>query len=100
MPAGARQCDGITQLGHRCLVHSQHSHANAGPLRRGAVKKHVAAIHVSGKLTLLQRKLSNVLQKVIDALIFVESLSPKFIWAFDSYSAALHIRHMCYSVHA
>lgn len=32
-----------------------------GPLRRGAVKKHVAAIHVSGKLTLLQRKLSNVL---------------------------------------
>lgn len=33
----------------------------AGNLRRGAVKKHVAAIHVSGKLTLLQRKLSNVL---------------------------------------
>ena len=32
-----------------------------GPLRRGAVKKHVAAIHVSGKLSLLQRKLSNVL---------------------------------------
>lgn len=32
-----------------------------GPLRRGAVKKHVAAIHISGKLTLLQRKLSNVL---------------------------------------
>ncbi|MBQ0804531.1 replication initiation protein [Sulfitobacter sp. HGT1] len=32
-----------------------------GVLRRGAVKKHVAAIHVSGKLTLLQRKLSNVL---------------------------------------
>ena len=32
-----------------------------GPLRRGAVTKHVAAIHVSGKLTLLQRKLSNVL---------------------------------------
>ncbi|KHA54262.1 Initiator RepB protein [Sulfitobacter geojensis] len=30
-------------------------------LRRGSVKKHVAAIHVSGKLTLLQRKLSNVL---------------------------------------
>ena len=26
-----------------------------GALRRGAVKKHVAAIHVSGKLTLLQR---------------------------------------------
>ncbi|MEH6836010.1 MULTISPECIES: replication initiation protein [Falsihalocynthiibacter] len=32
-----------------------------GALKRGAVKKHVAAIHVSGKLTLLQRKLSNVL---------------------------------------
>ncbi|SFT86166.1 replication initiation protein [Sedimentitalea nanhaiensis] len=32
-----------------------------GSLRRVAVKKHVAAIHVSGKLTLLQRKLSNVL---------------------------------------
>ena len=32
-----------------------------GALRRGAVKKHVAAIHASGKLTLLQRKLSNVL---------------------------------------
>lgn len=32
-----------------------------GPLKRGAVKKRVAAIHVSGKLTLLQRKLSNVL---------------------------------------
>lgn len=30
-------------------------------MRRGSVKKHVAAIHVSGKLTLLQRKLSNVL---------------------------------------
>ena len=28
-----------------------------GALRRGSVKKHVAAIHVSGKLTLLQRKL-------------------------------------------
>jgi hypothetical protein len=33
----------------------------AGALRRGSVKKNVAAIHVSGKLTLLQRKLSNVL---------------------------------------
>lgn len=32
-----------------------------GPLRRGSVKKNVAAIHISGKLTLLQRKLSNVL---------------------------------------
>ncbi|WP_118134706.1 replication initiation protein [Oceanicella sp. SM1341] len=33
----------------------------SGPLRRGSVKKNVAAIHISGKLTLLQRKLSNVL---------------------------------------
>ena len=33
----------------------------SGPLRRGAVKKHVAAIHLSGKLSLLQRKLPNVL---------------------------------------
>ncbi|OSP54423.1 plasmid replication initiation protein [Pseudoruegeria sp. SK021] len=32
-----------------------------GSLRRNSVKKNVAAIHVSGKLTLLQRKLSNVL---------------------------------------
>lgn len=32
-----------------------------GALRRSDVKKHVAAIHVSGKLSLLQRKLSNVL---------------------------------------
>ncbi|UWQ19836.1 replication initiation protein [Jannaschia sp. M317] len=32
-----------------------------GALKRDAVKKHVGAIHVSGKLTLLQRKLSNVL---------------------------------------
>ncbi|TRD15665.1 replication initiation protein [Palleronia caenipelagi] len=32
-----------------------------GALRRSSVKKHVAAIHVSGRLTLLQRKLSNVL---------------------------------------
>lgn len=33
----------------------------SGAMRRGSVKKNVAAIHVSGKLTLLQRKLSNVL---------------------------------------
>lgn len=32
-----------------------------GALKRESVKKNVAAIHVSGKLTLLQRKLSNVL---------------------------------------
>ncbi|MDA8586549.1 replication initiation protein [Rhodobacteraceae bacterium] len=35
--------------------------ALTGALRRDSVKKNVAAIHVSGKLTLLQRKLSNVL---------------------------------------
>ncbi|WP_425045984.1 replication initiation protein [Primorskyibacter sp. S87] len=41
-----------------------------GPLRRQSVKKNVAAIHVSGKLTLLQRKLSNVLLlNAYDALI-------------------------------
>ncbi|KIC34178.1 replication initiation protein [Leisingera sp. ANG-M7] len=41
-----------------------------GPLRRGSVKKNVAAIHVSGKLTLLQRKLSNVLLlNAYDALV-------------------------------
>ncbi|OUS06248.1 plasmid replication initiation protein [Rhodobacterales bacterium 52_120_T64] len=33
----------------------------SGALRRDSVKKNVAAIHVSGKLSLLQRKLSNVL---------------------------------------
>ena len=33
----------------------------SGALARASVKKNVAAIHVSGKLTLLQRKLSNVL---------------------------------------
>ena len=32
-----------------------------GVLRRPSVKKHVGAVHVSGKLTLLQRKLANVL---------------------------------------
>jgi len=32
-----------------------------GALRRETVRKNVAAIHISGKLTLLQRKLSNVL---------------------------------------
>jgi replication initiator protein len=32
-----------------------------GALKRETVKKHVGAIHISGKLSLLQRKLSNVL---------------------------------------
>ena len=41
---------------------SQHNPKElTGALRRDAVKKNVAAIHVSGKLSLLQRKLSNVL---------------------------------------
>lgn len=38
-----------------------HHQKLTGSLRRDSVKKNVAAIHVSGKLTLLQRKLSNVL---------------------------------------
>ena len=41
-----------------------------GALKRESVKKNVAAIHVSGKLTLLQRKLSNVLLlNAYDALV-------------------------------
>ena len=35
--------------------------ALTGVLRRPSVKKHVGAVHVAGKLTLLQRKLANVL---------------------------------------
>ncbi|GAD57582.1 initiation of plasmid replication [Limimaricola cinnabarinus LL-001] len=42
----------------------------SGALRRGTVKKSVAAIHIGGKLTLLQRKLSNVLLlNAYDALL-------------------------------
>lgn len=44
----AMKIEAIDRMGH-------------GRLRRGSVKKHVAAIHVSGKLSLLQRKVSNVL---------------------------------------
>jgi len=41
-----------------------------GALKRESVKKNVAAIHVSGKLSLLQRKLSNVLLlNAYDALV-------------------------------
>ena len=41
-----------------------------GALRRETVRKNVAAIHISGKLSLLQRKLSNVLLlNAYDALI-------------------------------
>ncbi len=48
--------------------------ALSGALRRGEVKKNVAAIHVSGKLTLLQRKLSNVLLlNAYDTLIHKQS---------------------------
>ncbi|MDC0739441.1 replication initiation protein [Cognatishimia sp. SS12] len=47
-----------------------------GPLRRETVKKNVAAIHISGKLSLLQRKLSNVLLlNAYDALTSAQSHS-------------------------
>lgn len=42
-------------------MESHHTENLPGALRRESVKKNVAAIHVSGKLSLLQRKLSNVL---------------------------------------
>jgi hypothetical protein len=46
----------------------------SGPLRRETVKKNVAAIHISGKLSLLQRKLSNVLLlNAYDALTTAQS---------------------------
>ena len=52
----------------------QNDRVLTGPLRREAVKKNVAAIHVSGKLTLLQRKLSNVLLlNAYDTLIYQSS---------------------------
>lgn len=45
-----------------------------GALRRETVKKNVAAIHISGKLSLLQRKLSNVLLlNAYDALTTAQS---------------------------
>ncbi|MGH1466598.1 MAG: replication initiation protein [Cognatishimia sp.] len=48
----------------------------AGALRRETVKKNVAAIHISGKLSLLQRKLSNVLLlNAYDALTSAQSHS-------------------------
>lgn len=47
-----------------------------GSLRRETVKKNVAAIHISGKLSLLQRKLSNVLLlNAYDALTSAQSHS-------------------------
>lgn len=47
-----------------------------GALRRETVKKNVAAIHISGKLSLLQRKLSNVLLlNAYDALTTAQSHS-------------------------
>ncbi len=47
-----------------------------GALRRETVKKNVAAIHISGKLSLLQRKLSNVLLlNAYDALTSAQSHS-------------------------
>lgn len=46
----------------------------SGALRRETVKKNVAAIHISGKLSLLQRKLSNVLLlNAYDALTTAQS---------------------------
>jgi hypothetical protein len=46
----------------------------SGALRRETVKKNVAAIHISGKLSLLQRKLSNVLLlNAYDALTSAQS---------------------------
>jgi hypothetical protein len=48
--------------------------ALSGALRRETVKKNVAAIHISGKLSLLQRKLSNVLLlNAYDALTTAQS---------------------------
>jgi len=47
---------------HRIMAQTQIDMDHlTGALRRETVKKNVAAIHISGKLSLLQRKLSNVL---------------------------------------
>jgi len=43
------------------IQHNKTTPELTGALKRDSVKKHVGAIHVSGKLSLLQRKLSNVL---------------------------------------
>ncbi len=57
-----------------------------GPLRRGSVKKHVAAIHVSGKLSLLQRKLSNVL-----LLNAYDMLGEQAVFQIDAKTLALMV---------
>jgi hypothetical protein len=57
-----------------------------GALRRAAVKKHVAAIHVSGKLTLLQRRLSNVL-----LLNAYDTLTTQAVHRIDSRTLCLMI---------
>ena len=57
-----------------------------GPLRRGSVKKHVAAIHVSGKLSLLQRKLSNVL-----LLNAYDMLGEQAVFQIDARTLALMV---------
>ncbi len=57
-----------------------------GPLRRGSVKKHVAAIHVSGKLSLLQRKLSNVL-----LLNAYDMLGEQAVFRIDARTLALMV---------
>tara|TARA_R110002033_G_C3856319_1_gene236083 strand:+ start:78 stop:1259 length:1182 start_codon:yes stop_codon:yes gene_type:complete len=57
-----------------------------GALRRESVKKHVAAIHVSGKLTLLQRKLSNVL-----LLNAYDTLTSQQVYMIDARTLCLMI---------
>lgn len=56
--------------------HAKQLDSLTGALRRETVKKNVAAIHISGKLSLLQRKLSNVLLlNAYDALTSAQSHS-------------------------
>ncbi len=61
-------------------------HQLTGPLRRESVKKHVAAIHVSGKLSLLQRKLSNVL-----LLNAYDMLGERNVFQIDAKTLALMV---------
>ncbi len=48
-------------MAREAMVPARDAAQLSGALRRNTVKKNVAAIHIGGKLTLLQRKLSNVL---------------------------------------
>lgn len=65
------------QSTRKAMTQTQKSLDNLkGALRRETVKKNVAAIHISGKLSLLQRKLSNVLLlNAYDALTSAQSHS-------------------------